>query len=192
MIDKHTELEVLKPQELTNSYQNVKKDFAKYWDKDYINEMMNLIDKPSDRMFINFLWRTGVRVSEAVSLKKSDIDFNNFMMTVKWLKSRKYNYRVVPLHPTIKEILQVYTAGLKADDRVFPFTRQNAWRITKKYLRGHPHQLRHSFAVNWLRCKGDIIIWHNILGHSKIQTTMEYLKIVPVDQGKELMKINFT
>lgn len=56
---------------------------------------------------------------------------------------------------------------------------------------GHPHQFRHSFAVNWLRNNGDIIILHRILGHTKIQTTMEYLKIVPTDQGKELLKINF-
>lgn len=186
------DVKVIEPNKQLDKPINVtKRDFAKYWDKDYINDRINLIDKPSDRMFINFLWRTGVRVSEAVSLKKSDIDFQNFTMTVKWLKSRKYNYRIVPLHPTIKEILQVYTAGMKSDDRVFPFTRQNAWRITKKYLNGHPHQLRHSFAVNWLRCKGDIIILHKILGHSKIQTTMEYLKIVPIDQGKELIKIEF-
>jgi len=51
--------------------------------------------------------------------------------------------------------------------------------------------LRHSFAVNWLRCGGEIDVLHRILGHSKIQTTMEYLKIVPRDQGKALMGIDF-
>lgn len=70
-------------------------------------------------------------------------------------------------------------------------TRQRAWQLTQKYLGGHPHQLRHSFAVNWLRSGGEIVVLHRMLGHSKVQTTMEYLKIVPTDQGKELLKIQF-
>lgn len=182
---------VLKPQDLTISSERVKKDFAKYWDKEYINSTIEKISNPMYQMFFRFLWYSGVRVSEAVSLKKENIDFENYTMTVKWLKSRKYNYRIVPLHPLLKSLLQMFTAVLKADDRLFPFTRQRAWQISREYFKGSTHQFRHSFAVNWLRNDGDIIILHRILGHSKIQTTMEYLKIVPIDQGKELLKIKF-
>ena len=120
-----------------------------------------------------------------------NIDFHNYMMTVKWLKSRKYLNRVVPIHPSLCPVLNVYSATKKANERIFPITRQRAWQITRQYLGGHPHQLRHSFAVNWLRCDGDIVTLHRVLGHSKLETTMQYLKIVPVDQGKELIKINF-
>lgn len=185
------DLVVLNNQDLTNSYQKVKSDIPKYWDRDYINEHLNLIKNHNHKMLLMFLWRSGVRISEAINLHKQDIDFINYTMTVKWLKSRKYNYRVVPIHPELKNMMEIYTATLKSNEKVFPLTRQRAWQLTKKYLNGHPHQLRHSFSVNWLRCKGDIIILHKVLGHSKIQTTMEYLKIVPVDQGIELMKIQF-
>jgi integrase/recombinase XerD len=113
------------------------------------------------------------------------------MMKVKWLKSRKYHERIVPIHPELRNLLQLYTASMKADDKVFPMSRQRAWQLTKKYLNGNPHKIRHSFAVNWLKCEGDVYILHKILGHSKIQTTMVYLDIVPIDQGKELMKITF-
>lgn len=180
-----------KNQDLTKTTQCVKIDFAKYWDKDYINRILDTVNNLSHRMLLRFLWMSGVRITEAVSLRKQDVDFTSYLMTVRWLKSRKYNYRVVPLHPRLKDILQVYTATMKADDKVFPITRQRAWQLTQKYLQGHPHQLRHSFAVNWLKCGGDLIILHKILGHAKIQTTMEYLKIVPIDQGKELIKIDF-
>jgi integrase len=112
-------------------------------------------------------------------------------MSVLWQKSRKYSRRIVPLHPRLRELLQLYTATMRLDDRIFPITRQRAWQLTQKYLGGHPHQLRHSFAVNWLRSGGEIVVLHKILGHSKIQTTMEYLNIVPTDQGKELLKIQF-
>ena len=95
------------------------------------------------------------------------------------------------MHPLLKDVLNLYVVNMKANDLVFPICRQRAFQITKKYLQGSPHQLRHSFSVNWLKCGGDIVILSRMLGHSKIQTTMEYLKIVPLDQGKELIKIKF-
>jgi integrase len=188
-----TEIEVvdLKGKELTNSSQYVKRDFAPYWDRDVLNDMISKVRDHKDRMLIIFLWRSGVRITEAVSLRKCDIDFKNFVMRVRWLKSRKYKERIVPIHPQLKDLLQLYTATLNLEDRVFPITRQRAWQITRKNLDGNPHKLRHSFAVNWLRCDGNIVTLHKILGHSKIQTTMEYLNIVPMDQGKELLKIVF-
>lgn len=45
--------------------------------------------------------------------------------------------------------------------------------------------------LNWLRSGGDLVVLHKILGHAKIQTTMEYFNIVPTGQGKELVKVQF-
>jgi integrase len=188
---KDSDLVVLNSRDLTNHIHKVKADIPKYWDRDYIVSKISGINNHTHKMLLDFLWRSGVRITEAVNLTKGSLDFENYVMTVRWLKSRKYKYRNVPLHPNLKNLLQLYTAPMKSDDLVFPITRQRAWQLTKKYLGGHPHQLRHSFAVNWLRCGGDIVILHRVMGHSKIQTTMEYLKIVPIDQGKELLKIQF-
>ncbi len=185
-------VEVLKPQNITKkSLKRQPRDLPKYWDKIYINEKLRLISNYKHKMLFKFLWMSGVRITEAVSLLKGGIDFDNYTMRVRWLKSRKYKQRIVPLHPVLKDILQVYTANMKADDRVFPISRQRAWVLCKKYLGGSPHQLRHSFAVNWLRSDVDIVVLHRVLGHSSIKTTMEYLNIVPIDQGKELLKIDF-
>lgn len=177
--------------DLTNSPERLMIELPKYWEKDYINGRISNISNISHKMLIKFLWMSGVRITEGINIRKCDIDFRNYMMRVRWLKSRKYKERILPIHPTLKQILEVYTAALKTEEKVFPITRQRAWQLTMKYLGGHPHQLRHSFAVNWIRNGGDMIILHKILGHSKIQTTMEYLKIVPIDQGKELLKISF-
>lgn len=95
------------------------------------------------------------------------------------------------MHPMLRDILQLYSAPAKQEDRIFPISRQRAWQIVKKYMDGNPHKLRHSFAVNWLRSGRDLVILHRMLGHTKVQTTMEYLKIVPIDQGKELMQVEF-
>lgn len=180
-----------KDQDLTIHAESVKLELPQYWDRDEVNLLLDRVPNHEHQMLLRFLWMSGVRVTEAVSLRKIDIDIENYVMRVRWLKSRKYKERVVPLHPRLRDLLRLYTATLKAEDRVFPITRQRAWQVCQKNLGGKTHKLRHSFAVNWLRCGGDVVVLHRILGHSKIQTTMEYLKIVPVDQGKELLKVRF-
>lgn len=178
-------------QNLTKAAERVKAELPEYWDRLEINEKLAKVTNPKDRMLIVCLWRSGVRITEAISLRKQDIDFLGYMMKVRWLKSRKYAHRMVPVHPGLRDLLQLYTAGLKAEELVFPFSRQRAWQITQQWLGGNPHKLRHSFAVNWLKCGGDIVTLSRILGHSDIRVTMVYLRIVPVDQGKELLKVQF-
>ena len=190
-INEVTVIPVRDNQDLTKAIRNEKQEYAKYWDRSYINEKIALVKDFKKQMFLRFLWYSGVRVSEAVGLRKCDIKFEYYTMEIRWLKSRKYKTRIVPLHPRLKDMLFIFTAGMKYDELVFPFSRQRAWQVTTKYMGGSPHRLRHSFAVNWLRCGGDIVTLHRMLGHSKLQVTMEYLKIVPQDQGKELLKINF-
>jgi len=182
----------LSGKDLTKTPQRVKSyELPKYWDRDYLNARIDAIPNYQHKMLVKFLWYSGVRITEAISLIKSNIDFVNYTLTLRWLKSRKYKTRIAPMHPELKNMLEIYTATMKADELVFPISRQRAWQLTIKYLGGNPHMIRHSYAVNWLRCNGDIVILHRILGHAKIQTTMEYLKIVPNDLGKELIKINF-
>lgn len=176
---------------LTIREESVKAGLPPYWDRDEINLLLSRVQNHRHQMLLRFLWMSGVRVTEAIGLRKMDVDLENHTIRVRWLKSRKYKERIVPLHHRLVDLLRIYTATMKAEERVFPITRQRAWQIAKKHLGGKTHKLRHSFAVNWLRCDGDLVTLHRILGHSKIQTTMEYLKIVPVDQGKELEKVVF-
>ena len=192
MKEKNNEIVILKPRDLTNSYQSVnKKDLPKYIDAEVIKERLEQVTNNNDRMLIIFLWMTGCRISEALGVLKKDIDLQNNTIQLRWLKSRKYNYRNIPMHPQLKQLLSFYLAPIKADDRVFPFTRQRAFQITQKWLGASPHKLRHSFAVHYLRSGGELFDLHLLLGHSKIQTTMEYTKIVPKDLAKELNKVVF-
>lgn len=192
--DKPKYLQVLQPEKVElvpwNS-DGYKKEIPKYWDRDEINQLLSQIKNYKHEMFLRFLWLSGVRITEAISLKRKDIDFKNYVMRVRWLKNRKYQERVVPMHPSLHNMLRMYTGSMNQEEFVFPFTRQQGWGIARKWVSGNPHKFRHSFAVNWLRCGGDIVILHRVLGHASIQTTMEYLKIVPLDQGKELLKIQF-
>lgn len=187
-----TGLTVIRPsQDLTISGRKVKTELPKYWTREYVQEKIELIENVRHKMLVRFLWMTGTRITEAVSLRKKDIDFNQYLMTIRWLKNRKYQTRVIPLHPTLRNILEVYTAKMKSEDLIFPFTRQRAWQVTERLLGGNPHRLRHSFAVNWLRSGGEITILRRMMGHARLESTLIYLQIVPVDQGKELLKVVF-
>ena len=188
------EIEVIVPssKNLTKTHTRSKQDLPKYWSKEEINQKLDDVKNPRHKMFLVFLWMSGTRVSEALNVQKKDIDFKNYTIRIRWLKSRKYNERNIPMHPTLKAILEAYTGAMNQEAQIFPFGRVRAWQIVRKCMGGHPHQMRHSFAVNWLRQGADIITLHRILGHKNIQHTMEYLKIVPSDQGKELIKIQFT
>lgn len=163
----------------------------KYHYAEDIKKKLDNMPTGTDRMLCQFLWMTGTRISEATSITKRDIDFANMTIRIRWLKSRKYTERNIPMHPQLRESLYYYVASLNLDDKLFPFSRQRAFQITKKWFNTNPHSFRHSFAVNWLRCNGDMVILSRYMGHARIQETLEYLKIVPIDQGKEFMKITF-
>jgi integrase len=187
------EIAVLNKQDLTNfyNYVNSKRELPKYWDKEYIHARLLELENPKHQMMLRFMWMTGVRVTEAINVRKCDINFKEFTILIRWQKNRKYNYRNIPMHPQLRDLLLMYTGAMLSEDLLFNMSRQRAWQIVQKTFDGHPHQFRHSFAVNWLRCSGDIIILSRMLGHSNLQSTMEYLKIVPTDLGKELIKITF-
>lgn len=181
----------LKKQNLTIPMGNVSPN-KKYFDKEYIDDCINNEKNHIKKIYCLFLFRTGMRVSESTTIKKQDFDFKNNVLTIKWLKNRKKEYRIIPLHHSIISLMELYVANMKHDEIVFPWSRIQSYNITKEVLGSGPHKLRHSFAVHWLRSGGDIYILSKILGHSTAKITeKEYLDIVPLDQGKELQKINF-
>lgn len=176
---------------LTKNEEKSKEELPGYWDAEYIKTCIEQTDNEKERMLLRFLWMTGCRVSEALGVRKQDIDFINHVIKIRWLKSRVYKSRMIPMHPLLHEVLRVFSAPYGLQDKLFPYTRQRAWGIVKKCVGGHPHKFRHSFAVNWLRNGGDVVQLSHMLGHARVQTTMIYLRIVPTDIGKELMKITF-
>lgn len=190
-INNLTSLSKLNRKDLTFARENVKDDLPQYWEQDYIEEQINKVNNITHKVFLQFLRMSGLRVSEAIGIHKRDIDLDNFEINIKWLKSRKYHERRIPLHPQLKYMLEVFIATLKLDQLLFPFTRQRAYQIVDKYMKGNPHMFRHSFAVHWLRSDGTLETLCQMLGHSNIRQTQIYTKLVPKDQGKELIKLKF-
>jgi integrase/recombinase XerD len=181
-------------QDLTKVRRNVKQDIIPHFTKDEMIELLKGVPPDRTGVLFQFAWRTGMRVTEIVSIKKGDIDFENEELTIRWLKSRKAHHRVLCMHQSLKNPLYMYSAQMKYDDRLFAITRQRADQLAKKYGFDHMHKIRHSFAVNFLRQSRSpyaLVELKEMLGHSKIETTMQYLKVVPMAQKESMRRIQF-
>ena len=98
------------------------------------------------------------------------------------------------MHNTLKQPLYLFTAKMKAEEKIFPISRQRVDQLCKKYGFDHAHKIRHSFAINFLRQSDSpmaLVILKELLGHSSIETTMRYLKVVPMNMKKAMEKIKF-
>ena len=163
-----------------------------YMTRDEVRDVLQVVeDKPLNHLLINFLWQTGARVTEALSVKVSDIDFYSKVVHMPSLKKKSPQIKTVPLQGELLGELGAYIGqeGLKKDDRIFSITRQHAHRIVKdacikagiEKARSHPHVLRHSFSVNAVLKRVPLPILQKWLGHLDIKNTMVYLQILSQD-----------
>ena len=163
-----------------------------YMTRDEVRDVLEGVEnKPLNHLLINFLWQTGSRVTEALSVKVSDIDFYSKVVHMPSLKKKSPQIKTIPLQGELLGELGAYIGqeGLKKDDRIFSITRQHAHRIVRdacvkvgiEKKRSHPHVLRHSFSVNAVLQRVPLPILQKWLGHSDIKNTMVYLQILSQD-----------
>jgi len=144
-----------------------------------------------DRAILEFLYATGVRVSELVGLRLTDLDLEEGLCTVFGKGSKE---RLIPLgRPAcvaLSRYLREVRPGLekgKGDGRVLlnqrgrPLSRTAVWKIVKLAARSagikgtvSPHVLRHTFATHLLEGGADLVAVQELLGHADISTTQIY------------------
>ena len=131
----------------------------------------------------------GLRISEAIALKVSDIDSERMLLRVREGKGRKDRY--VMLSPRLLAVLRCYWRAARPQDFLFPSWRQGH-HITSGTLAGAcrdaarsagftkhvtAHTLRHSFATHLLEQGTDTRVIQALLGHSRIDTTARYTRV---------------
>ena len=155
-----------------------------------------------DRAMLETLYATGLRVSELVHLKLSDLDLEQGALTCFGKGSKQ---RRVPLGQSAIHYLKLYFPARmrllddKHADLLFlepqgkEITRQKFWKLIKEYGRLAkidyitPHLLRHSFATVLLSNGADLRSVQLMLGHSDIGTTQIYTHVTN-DQLKNKYK----
>ena len=149
-----------------------------------------------DLAFVCLLLDTGLRLSEALNLKLSDIDLAQGFVRVIGKGNRE---RFVPIGESVKVVLQRYLlrrmAVTNAGDWLFITTLATRWsnrqaqirlsRWAKKAgiegVRVSPHSLRFTFVRKWLQSGGDSIVLQRILGHQTTQMTSYYARLFATD-----------
>ena len=147
-----------------------------------------------DRAMLEVLYATGLRVSELVGLKQSDLQLDVGYLTAFGKRSKQ---RIVPLGETAIDELRTYLAYgrpllNKGEGGPLLFlnrlgqglTRQGFWKIIKRRARETgigkkitPHTLRHSFATHLLENGADLRAVQSMLGHADISTTQIYTHV---------------
>lgn len=186
---KKSDLMVLNKEKLSKSLRKV--NSVKYLDYKEVMSVINEVDVLRDRMLLTFLLNTGLRVSEALSVCKRDVDLKAGSLVVVWLKKRKKKQRVIPINSKLVGVLAYYMANLNNDDKLFDITRQRAYVVCRRWLGVNPHTLRHSFAVFYRKSGGRLEDLSSLLGHSSLQMTMIYSSISPDELKREVDRIEW-
>lgn len=149
------------------------------------------------RLLMMMQWRAGLRVSEALALRAADIsslDDPKPTLHVHYGKGGKD--RIVPVHPELAAALRVVMQFAPTPGPLVKATRGTAWRWVQEATvqalaagslspgkRVGTHTLRHSAARHWLSNGVQINLVSLWLGHSNLQTTLIYLRLVPDSAG---------
>lgn len=174
-------------------YVNKKPDkLFKYLEKSKVDEMLNRAraDNTRNYLILQTLWRTGMRNSELTNFTKHDIKPDQ--ITIRQGKGSKD--RIVPIDANLFDLLTLFTAKINLDDKLFPLSDMQIRNIVHRYEgdeKVHPHMLRHSFAVHYLKSGGNIRALQKILGHKDLNTTAVYLDLIADDIKEDYKKLRW-
>ena len=153
-----------------------------------------------DRAMIEMLYATGMRVSELINVKITDIDHNRLVVKVMGKGSKE---RLIPYGEVASDYLNLYLKNRKEinsneiflSNRGKKITRSAFWNRIKLYLKKEnlkesisPHTLRHAFATHLLNRGADLRSVQILLGHSDLSTTQIYTHIAKQRLGEILKK----
>lgn len=164
-------------------------------------EVVRLLEQPSgdslkeirDKAMLELLYATGIRVTELISLKITDVNIGmNFIMCRDGNKERIIPFGSVAKQAMVRYIDQARDAMMEGElsDVLFvncsgqPMSRQGFWKLIKHYAKKAgieaditPHTLRHSFAAHLVENGADLRSVQEMLGHSDISTTQIYANL---------------
>lgn len=166
-----------------------------------MDEMERLLEQPSgntpkelrDKAMLELLYATGIRVSELISLKVSDVNLQMEYLTC----IDGHKERIIPFGKKAKEALKKYLKDgrpklIEKEECEWLFTncsgqtmsRQGFWKLIKYYgtkaeieAEITPHMLRHSFAAHMIGNGADLKSVQEMLGYSDISATQVYAQM---------------
>lgn len=163
--------------------------------KDEVKRLIDSAGSYKSRVMIEFLYSSGLRLSEMIKLKVDDLEIKE---KIGWVRKGKGSKdRMFLLSDTIIKELEKYMLTLEHNEEyLFPgekghISPRNVQKIVEKASeragfkkKVHPHMLRHCFATHLLEAGVDIRKIQELLGHSKLDTTQIYTSVSKTELKK--------
>lgn len=166
--------------------------------KEECRAIFELTANMKHRIILMFIYSGGFRVNELVNLKWSDVDADRMKVLIRRSKGRKDRY--VPLSEYLLNYLTVFLGLGNSGEYIFTSARsgKKMCRSGIRFLMSSAvkraginkvgvclHTLRHSFATHLLEDGLDIISIKELLGHSRLESTLTYLHVAYQPQRKK-------
>jgi integrase/recombinase XerC len=167
-----------------------KKRLPVFIEENQIKNLLNQIEfndgfiGERDKLIIELFYVTGIRLSELVNIKISDVDFNNSLIKVLGKRNKE---RLIPLSISIVNELDFFIKKYDLNQSLFTnlggtkVYNKLVYRVVKKYIskissvsKKSPHILRHTFATHMLNNGADINAIKELLGHANLSATQVY------------------
>ncbi|TDW20341.1 integrase/recombinase XerC [Breznakia blatticola] len=176
----------------------IDKKIPEFLFEDELDQLLDAMDIHDEvglrnRAMFELMYACGLRVSEAVNLKISDIDFADQTLIVTGKGDKQ---RMVPFYDRVGKLVDTYLKTIRErwthETHGYVFINQKGKQLTSRGIQYilnqcvlqsglnmhvHPHMLRHSFATHLLDNGADLRIVQELLGHSSLSTTQIYTHI---------------
>ena len=156
--------------------------------KDEIKRMLEFSDNIKHKALIALIYSCGLRRSEVINLRLTDIDSERNVVKIVGAKGKKDRY--VQLSPALLNLLRDYYREFKPASWMFEgqfggqYRPESIVKVIKRaaaragiFKRVYPHMLRHSYATHQLEQGIDIRFIQQWLGHENVQTTQVYTHV---------------
>ena len=176
-----------------------KKTVYKVLTKKELSTFFNCVDNFKFKTIFMLAYGSGLRIGEIVNLRVEDIDGKNMRIYVREGKGNKERYTI--LSKQSLEMLRIYWSKYRQNKRRGRiFLSESGKAITEYVIRTHfrkyrkkakinekatLHTLRHNFATNLIENGATLIQVKELMGHSNIRSTMEYVHVANIDLDLE-------
>ena len=176
-----------------------KKTIYKVLTKEELSTFFNCVDNFKFKTIFMLAYGSGLRIGEIVNLRVEDIDGKNMRIYVREGKGNKERYTI--LSKQSLEMLRIYWSKYRQNKRRGRiFLSETGKAITVGVIREHfrkyrrkakinekatLHTLRHNFATNLIENGATLIQVKELMGHSNIRSTMEYVHVANIDLDLE-------
>lgn len=160
----------------------------KVLDEEDIKNIFSRVENPKHRLILYMAYSSGLRVSEVVRIRLTDIHRKSMQIRIEQSKGRKD--RMVVLSKKVLALMEEYYRQYKPKEYLFegqfggPYSIRSTQMIFKRFkhlakvnIKGGIHLLRHSFATHLLEQGADIRLVQQQLGHNSVKTTQIYTHV---------------